>query len=152
MIVLRIPTPTHFRVRALEWGLAWIMLGIALGLLHPYPSLDQPAFAPIREWGDDLFWAIVLGALSSVRMLALWRNGGWVPSPLIRAATSVLSTGVWSLMALGLKDAWILMPIFIGFISADIYSTGRAATDARLTRDERAKLPEAPQVLSVPSK
>ena len=136
----------------MEWGLAWIMLGIAFGLLHPYPSLDQPAFAPIRAWGNDLFWATVLGTLSSIRMLALWRNGGWVPSPLIRATTSVLSTGVWSLLALGLKDAWILMPIFIGFIGADIYSTGRAATDARLTRDERAKLPEAPQVLSVPSK
>jgi hypothetical protein len=149
MIVLAIPTPTHFRVRALEWGLSWIMLAIGLCLFIPFPTLDQEAFHPIRQWGDDIFWGCVLSGLSSVRMAALWRNGGWEPSPAIRAVTSVLSSAVWALFAIGLVNAFVLLPIFIGFVFADIYSVGRAATDMRLSRDERRKLPEAPRVFTV---
>lgn len=125
------------------------MLAIGLCLFLPFPTLDQPAFIPMREWGNDNFWGTVLVILSMVRLVALWRNGGWVPSPTIRAVTSVVSAVIWALFALGLKDAYVLLPIFVGFVFADIYSVGRAATDARLTHDERMKLPEAPQVLSV---
>lgn len=146
MIVLRIPTPTHFRVRALEWGLSWIMLAIGLCLFHPFPTLDQPAFISIREWGGDVFWGSALTLLSSVRIAALWRNGGWVPSPIIRVFCSVFSSAIWTLFALGLTNAFVLLPIFIGFVLADIYSVGRAATDARLSRDERLQQPEAPMV------
>jgi len=149
MITLRIPTLTHFRVRALEWGLGWIMLAIGLCLFIPYDTLDQSAFVHMRQWGDDMFWGTVLVSLSSVRLLALWRNGGWVPSPMIRAATSVLSSGVWALFALGLEKAFVLLPIFIGFVLADMYSVGRAASDARLSRDERLKQPESPKVYAV---
>lgn len=149
MITLRIPTPTHFRVRALEWGLAWIMLAIGLCLYLPFPTLDQPAFQPMRAWGDDNMWGTVLVVLSLVRIAALWRNGGWTPSPLIRAGTSVLSSSIWALFALGLANAFVLLPIFIGFVLADMYSVGRAATDVRLSRDERLKLPESPKVYTV---
>ena len=146
MIVLRFPTPTHFKVRAMEWGLAWIMLAIGLCLFLPYPTLDQPAFQPMREWGNDIFWGIVLTILSLVRIVALWRNGGWKPSPVLRAVTSIFSSSIWALFALGLTNAFVLLPIFIGFVLADIYSVGRAASDARLSRDERMKQPEAPKV------
>lgn len=149
MIVLRIPTPTHFRVRALEWGLSWIMLAIGLCLFIPYGTLDQAAFGPIRQWGDDTFWGCVLSGLSLTRIAALWRNGGWEPSPVIRGVTAIMSSAIWALFALGLINAFVLLPIFIGFVLADIYSVGRAATDARLTRDERLKQPEAPRVLAV---
>lgn len=149
MIVLRIPTPTHFRVRSLEWGLSGIMLGIGLCLFHPFPTLDQPAFIPIRQWGDDILWGTLLTALSLMRLAALWRNGAWMPSPFIRGITAVFSAGIWSLFTLGLNDAFVLLPIFIGFVLADIYSVGRAASDARLSRDERLKQPEAPKVFSV---
>lgn len=148
-IMLRIPTPAHFRVRALEWGLSWIMLAIGLCLFIPYPTLDQPSFAPIREWGDDVFWGWALTILSSIRIAALWRNGGWTPSPVIRGVTAVVSSAVWALFGLGLVNAFVLLPIFIGFVLADIYSVGRAATDARLSRDLRLELPEAPRVLVV---
>lgn len=149
MIVIRIPTPTHFRVRALEWVLSWIMLAIGFCLLLPYPTLDTPEFAPMRAWGDDMMWGSVLSVLSLVRVAALWRNGGWSPSPVIRAVCSVISSTIWALFALGLDNAFVLLPIFIGFVLTDIYSVGRASSDARLTRDERLKKPEAPQVLSV---
>ena len=127
------------------------MLAIGLCLYLPFPTLDQEAFFPIRQWGNDNFWGTVLVTLSLVRVAALWRNGAWEPSPIIRAVTAVLSSSIWALFALGLVNAFVLLPIFIGFVLADIYSTGRAATDARLSRDERRKLPEAPQVFSVPS-
>lgn len=150
MLIIRFPSATHFRVRALEWGIGWIMMAIGLCLFIPYDTLGQPAFQPMREWGDDLFWGTVLVFLSFVRLLALWRNGGWVPSPAIRAVTSVISSAIWALFAIGLTNAFVLLPIFVGFVFADIYSVGRAATDARLSRDQRLKKPEAPKVLSVP--
>lgn len=149
MIVIRIPTPTHFRVRALEWVLSWIMLAIGLCLFLPYGTLDQKAFSPMRAWGDDNFWGLILSTLSLIRIAALWRNGGWEPSPVIRAITSVISSAIWALFALGLENAFVLLPIFIGFVLTDIYSVGRAASDARLSRDERRNQPEAPQVLAV---
>lgn len=151
-IVLRIPTMTHFRVRALEWGLAWLMLAIGICLFNVYPTLDQPSFAPIRRWGNDEFWGTVLTVISLARLAALWRNGAWKPSPVIRALTSILSSAVWALFALGLHQDFVLLPIFVGFVLADVYSVGRASSDARLNKEERLKLPEAPMVLSVPSK
>lgn len=151
MLILRFPTATHFRVRALEWGLSWIMLAIGLCLFIPYDTLGQATFQPIREWGDDKFWGTVLCVLSFVRIVALWRNGGWVPSPVIRAVTSVFSSAVWALFAIGLTNAFVLLPIFIGFVLADIYSVGRASADARMSRDQRLKQPEAPRVFIVPT-
>ena len=149
MIVLRIPTLTHFHVRALEWSLAGIMLAIGLCLFNSYPTLDQPVFEPVREWGDDNFWGTTLCIVAMLRLVALWRNGGWVPSPWIRLATAVMSACIWSLFALGLKQAFVLFPIFIGFVLADIYSAGRASSDGRLKRDQRLKQPGAPQILPV---
>lgn len=150
MIILRVPTLTHFSVRALEWGLSFMLLSIGLCLFDPFPTLDQVAFEPIRQIGDDVFWGTVMVVIAVIRLTALWRNGGWVPSPWIRMSTSAISACVWGLFALGLKEAFVLLPIFIGFTLADIYSVGRASTDARLSHDDRMKKPEAPKIMPVP--
>ena len=152
MIVLRFPSPTHFRVRALEWGLAAIMVTIGVMLFDSYPTLDQPAFAPLREWGDDQFWGTVLLSVGGLRLIALWRNGGWVPSPWIRMITATASACIWALFTLGLSHqspAFIVQSFLAWSVLADIYSAGRAASDARLSRDARMLKAEAPRILPV---
>jgi hypothetical protein len=127
-----------------------MLLSIGLCLFNPYPTLDQAAFVPMREWGDDTFWGSILTGVGLIRLVALWRNGGWVPSPWIRLMTAGVSACIWALFALGLQQAFVLLPIFLGFIVADIYSAGRASTDARLSRDERLRQPEAPKIVPIP--
>jgi len=153
MLVLRFPTMTHFRVRALEWQITGITLMAMMLLLSPdYATLDSEIFVGMRSWGDDNFWAMVLGTVGFLRLFALWRNGGWVPSPWIRCITAAFSAAIWGIVCFnlmsGMKAYFILAPFFVMVLS-DIYSVGRASTDARLTRDDRLKQPEAPRVLSV---
>ncbi len=152
MIVLRLPTMTHFRARALEWQVAGITLLAVVMLVAPYQTLDSPVFQGMRAWGDDLFWASIFLVVGSLRIFALWRNGAWVPSPWIRFISAAISAAIWSIVCLNIiSEGWgfFITAPFIGFVLSDIYSAGRATTDARLSRDDRLKQPEAPRVLSV---
>lgn len=152
MLILRFPTMTHFRVRALEWQITGITLLTAVILLDPYKTLDSPVFTGMRQWGDDIFWATVLGIVGLARLFALWRNGGWIPSPWIRCVTAAVSASIWGVVTLNIAQAqWalLIMAPFIIMVLSDVYSVGRAASDARLTRDDRLKQPEAPRVMLV---
>jgi hypothetical protein len=152
MLILRIPTPTHFRVRALEWGLSAVLVSSGAIMFDSYRTLDAPLFSQLRVWGDDYFWGTVFLVVGIARLAALYVNGSWVPSPWVRMITAVFSAIIWSLITLGLfaqNNAYLLLAIFPWFVLADIYSVGRAAADARLSRDERMNQPEAPRVFFV---
>lgn len=152
MIILRFPSMTHFRVRALEWQIAGISLMAAFLLLLPgYSTLDNPAFVSMRQWGGDNFWAAILGSVGIIRALALWRNGAWYPSPWIRMITAAISASIWGIVCFNLLSdmkAYLMLAPFLVMVFSDIYSVGRASSDARLSRDERLQQPEAPRVLS----
>jgi hypothetical protein len=150
MIVLRIPTLTHFNVRALEWGASAIMLTVGILLFDPYPTLDQPSFTSVREWGNDIQWGTVMCGLAVARLIALWRNGAWEPSPYIRIFGALVSACIWALLCMNLSKenpAFILGAFLAWGVVADIYSAGRAGKDARLSRDARLKKPEAPRMI-----
>lgn len=149
--ILRIPTPTHFRIRALEWGLTAVLITAGLTMFDSYSTLDQPQFASIRRWGDDTFWGTIFLIVGLARLGALYVNGTWVPSPWVRLLTATFSAIIWCLLTLGLfveHNAYLMLSILPWFIVADIYSVGRAASDARLSRDERMNKPEAPKVMT----
>jgi hypothetical protein len=152
MLVVRFPTMTHFRARALEWQVAGITLMSSILLVAPINTLDNEVFQGMRAWGNDNVWAAVFALVACLRLFALWRNGAWVPSPWIRYATAVLSAGIWGIVCFNIISvAWgfLITAPFIGMVFSDIYSAGRATTDARLSRDDRLKQPEAPRVMSV---
>lgn len=150
MIVLRVPSLTHFRVRALEWLLAAITATMGVILLNPYPTLDSPIFRVLVEVMPESVWQWVFVTIGVTRLLALYRNGAWVPSPWVRMTTALLSVVIWVWVSIGCAmtgTAYLLLAIFPWFIIGDLYAVGRAAKDARLTREARAALPEAPVLM-----
>lgn len=150
MIVLRFPTPTHFRIRALEWGLAVIMLNVGLVLIQPADTFRNPAFHTMGRWAPESVWALGCLFFGSLRLLALWRNGAWMPSPWLRLGTSVVSALFWLQVLLGVVSASVLplgLAFFPAFVAADLYSVWRAAQDAELSREARLAKPEAPVIL-----
>lgn len=126
----------HFEARALEWFNAFIlMLWGSYLILHPNifsgpskPIWDGLAlFAPQEQWG---FGAFIAGTL---RLVALFINGKWGLTPIIRVATSFLSVGVWFCVCVGLLRSGIPSPglaVFAGLMLADMYSAFHAAGDA----------------------
>lgn len=147
MIVLRFPTATHFRIRALEWLLAGVLLTWAVILAQPFDTTAQPNFAELRRIGGDTFWALVCGGIGLARLGALYVNGAWVPSPWVRMATALLSACFWLQVVLGMSASGVVttgLAVYPWFIFCDLYSIGRAAQDARLSREERLLKPEAP--------
>lgn len=152
MIVLRFPTPTHFRVRALEWGLAAVLITCALILAQPAATFDNPAFHQLARItlpgiGAETLWTWACLVIGVARLLALYVNGAWVPSPWVRLACSLLSALFWTQLVLGLVGVPTVplgLGIFPWFVVADLYSAMRAGQDARLTKEALKAKPEAP--------
>lgn len=147
MIVLRFPTPTHFRVRALEWFFGAVTVTMGVVLLNPYPTLDAPVFQFMLAFAPESVWQYIILGLGVARVAALYVNGAWAPSPWFRLATALACAIVWAWISLGCAqsgNAYLLLAIFPWACAADLYNVGRAAKDARMSRDALAQLPEAP--------
>lgn len=147
MIVVRFPTATHFRIRALEWLLAGVMLTWCVILAQPFDTFDQPSFSGLAAIGSEHFWTWACGLIAAARLGALYVNGAWVPSPWVRLATALLSACFWLQVVLGMAATGIVttgLAVYPWFIFCDLYSVGRAAQDARLSREARLAKPEAP--------
>lgn len=147
MIVLRFPTPTHFRVRALEWGLAGIMASCAVVLAQPEATFANPYFRDIARIASETVWTWALFIVAAARLFALYVNGAWRPSPWVRLAASLASALFWTQLLLGIVGVGGMplgLAFFPWFICADLYSMMRAGQDARLSAEDRAAKPEAP--------
>ena len=126
----------HFEARASEWISAFILMAWgAYVILHPglfSASTDlvwhsHLSLATQEVWGFGAFTA------GGIRLTALFINGRWGLTPLIRVATSFLSVFVWFWVAVGLFRAGIAntgIVVYTGLMLADMYSAFRAASDA----------------------
>lgn len=149
MIVLRIPTPTHFRVRALEWAMAAIMVTWGLILAQPYPTFSNANFQELAAIGPEWAWAVVCVAVGVARLAALYVNGAWSPSPIARLIASILSVAFWFQITLGMAASPMLttgLAVYPWFVAFEVYNAGRAASDARLSKEARNAKPEAPAI------
>lgn len=151
MIVLRFPTPTHFRVRALEWLLAGIMCTWAVILAQPEQSFGSAPFTALARIAPESVWVVICAAIGTSRLAALYVNGAWIPSPWVRLVTALASALFWLQVVLGMAGpAGIVstgLAVYPWLLACDLYSMGRAAQDARLSREARALKPEAPLVI-----
>lgn len=151
MIVLRFPTMTHFRVRALEWGMGVLLLNTGIVLVQPADTFANPIFHQMRELAPEWVWAVAALAVAIVRLAALWRNGAWEPTPWIRVFTAVASALFFLQITLGLLSASTSLPLAIAWlpamVAADLYSVWRGAQDVALSREARAAKPEAPVIV-----
>lgn len=138
----------HFEVRAIEWGMAgWAITWGLQALLNPQ-VFTSPETAPLNihmlhtlEWffsQEDAATAIGLLALfvGSLRAVALWVNGAWKQTPLVRMIGSGLSAFVVSNIVFSLLQG----PSTLGLVTyswlfaADCFSGYRAAKDYRLLK------------------
>lgn len=143
----------HFEIRAIEWGMSgWAICWGLQVLLNP-SIFTHPETAPLNKhmlhtleilglYGADA--ATTLGVLALmiglIRATALYVNGVWHQTPMIRVITSaasafVVSNIVFSLMqgppTLGLVTySWLFL--------ADCFSGFRAARDYGLLKEQRA--------------
>ena len=148
MIVVRFPSPTHFRVRALEWLLAGVMITWAVILFQPEQSFTNPSFHIIARLADEELVAWCCLIIGLARLAALYVNGAWVPSPWVRLFCALISAVFWLQIALGMAataTATTGLAVYPWFVLCDLYSVWRAARDARLSREVRLAQPEAPE-------
>lgn len=145
MVLVRFPPLTHFRLRALEWLSAGMLLSLGALLLIPAPVLEQPGMSGMARITDQKDWAYICLCMASVRLVSLYVNGAWRKSPWVRLLTSLLTSLVWLQMLFGLINQPMVNPLIIflpWLIVADWYSIWRAANDA----DENRKKPHTSEL------
>jgi len=127
---------THFEARAIEWFNAFFLTAWgAYVILHPglFHGPSAPVWTGLLLLADQEQWG--LGALIAgiVRVVALFINGQWGLTPLIRVFTSFTSVFVWFWVTVGLVKSDIPdtgIVVYSGLMLADVYSAFRAASDA----------------------
>jgi hypothetical protein len=124
MMVLRVVkgVTSHFITRWSEWVKASVALAMGIQLLQPVSLFSAyPVYRVMEAMADENTWGWLLVGIGSLRLLALGINGTFhayglhTLTPLVRAALSFLSAGVWFAFALGY---WVALSGGVGFIMA----------------------------------
>lgn len=131
----------HFPARFPEWLNADLLVLWGCYLLY-FPTVftdprTAPLFAGMAHMAEpygrpDLVWGIAAVTIGVVRWVALFVNGAWSRTPMIRLVMSFLSAFIWTQVVIAMKVVHIPMPtitIYAGLVFADICSAFRAACD-----------------------
>lgn len=134
----------HFPVRVQEWFSAAILFTWGANLvLHP-DMFYQPQIAacftgmlmiaPQAVWG---FGAMICGML---RAGALYINGSWARTPMVRLMVSFISIFFFFWISVGLLKSGVSQPglaVYPWLMIMDIYSAYRAASDVVESEHQR---------------
>lgn len=138
----------HFEVRAIEWGMAgWAVMWGLQALLMP-EIFTNPVSGPITsKMLYTVQWAgsnaiIVLGLavflIGLFRATALFINGLWTRTPLVRLATSALSAFLLMNIVIGLSQGPPNFGVvtYLSLFFADCFSAYRASRDYLIAQGE----------------
>lgn len=130
----------HFEARSSEWlNAAILLLWGSYVVLHP-GLFDGPlsnGFAGMEYLASQEVWGLSAFTAGCIRIFALFVNGRWGLTPVIRIVTSFMSILVWFWIAVGIYLAGTPAPgiiIYLGLMVSDIHSAFRAAGDAYQAR------------------
>lgn len=124
------------QTRSVEWMLAAMMLAWGIGLMLPGDTMSLPQYRMLGAIAPETVWAAWSISIGTVRIIALYVNGAWRRTPLIRAFGAILGIVWW--LVLGFlfaaaagngplpADLW-WFAVFIGF---EGYSVCRGARDS----------------------
>ncbi len=126
--------------RAIEWLCAGIMVAWGVTLAINGDILKQPGSAAFHRFGaTESFWAWMFGSAGFARIAALYINGRWPKTPIIRMVCAGLGFVSWSqlswlflegtMMTAGVPTPGI--GVYPMLALAELYSIYRAAHDAR---------------------
>lgn len=126
----------HFPARALEWfcGILLLSWGFYV-LLHPgmFQGSSSLIFSGLDMIASQELWGLAAFSLGFLRLIALYINGQWTRTPLIRVCVSFASVFMWFWITVGLYKSGIDqtgLAIYPWLVVADMYSAFRAASDA----------------------
>ena len=131
------------RDRALEWFSALVMLSWSATLALPGDTLAGESFAAFRRLGmTEIAWAWAFGVAGSARVAALYINGRWPTTPLIRMAGALFGALSWAQIAWLIAAGALIkagaastgIGVYALLALADLFSIFRAAYDARYYR------------------
>lgn len=145
MLVLNLRS--HFPARMSEWANAAILTSWgAYLLLHP-GLFDEPGlgviFAKMKSmvWVDmapEAVWGFVAFVVGSIRLLALFINGAYSRTPMIRLATAAVSAFVWTQVVIGLFGVPNTgLVVYPWLVVIDLISAYRAGMDVALAEKRR---------------
>lgn len=130
----------HFPARFPEWwASALLILWGVYVVLHP-AIFTHPASAQMfrsmatmaGEFPPAALWGLSAVVIGMTRACALFINGAYTRTPLIRVLMSMLSTFIWTQVCLGLIKSGVDntgIIVYGGLVVLDIVSAYRAATD-----------------------
>lgn len=127
---------SHFAVRSLEWFNAITLFSWGGYVsLHPGLFLDpekKVLYTGLVRIMTQEGWGFSATIVALIQLSALFINGQWGLTPLIRCATSVLSVGAWFFVSAGiyLAGSNTGIPVYLALMLAGAYSAYRAASDA----------------------
>ena len=126
--------------RAVEWLCAGIMVAWGVTLAINGDTLKQPAFAAFHRFGaTESFWAWMFGGSGFARTAALYINGRWPKTPIIRMVCAGFGFLSWSQLSWLFLEGTALatgtptpgIGVYAVLALAELYSIYRAAHDAR---------------------
>lgn len=124
------------QTRSVEWLLAGLMIAWGCGLILPGNTMELVQFRYLGALAPEPVWAAWSLSIGGLRLAALYINGAYHRTPLIRAGCSVLGMVWWMvlgyLLQLGVTDTAIpagllWYPVFVLF---EGYSAYRGARDS----------------------
>lgn len=126
------------RTRSVEWLLSCLMLTWGVILLAPNDSFANPAYQWLATIGEERVWGGLALGIGALRVVALYVNGSWRRTPLIRAFAAVVGLMWWvsvgALLIFGVEPGkpvpagFAFYPVFALF---EAYSCYRSGLDAR---------------------
>ena len=146
----------HFPARIPEWANAWLLLSWgAYTLLHPgvfeqAPMQGLVALSPVPSPDPaERFWGMITILVGAVRLAALFINGAYSRTPIVRLLTSLLSAFVWAQILNGIFSTGVPahgLVMYSGALVLDLISAYRAGCDTAIAeatrRMEKAGGPE----------
>lgn len=102
------------RTRSAEWLLACILFAWGANVIRPNSSFDYPSYRIMVALMQESTWGMLAVLVSVARMAALFVNGTWKRTPLIRLFCAIASGLFWVsiffLMFVGARGTEAILP------------------------------------------
>jgi hypothetical protein len=134
----------HFPARATEWVNAATLAAWGAMVLANPEMFNLPVFAAFHEFSfflpAYLCWGMFTVIVGTVRLAALFVNGAYTRTPIIRLACSLLSAFVWSQVVIGFwlnPVASTALVMYSSMVVMDLISAYRASKDVAIAEVNR---------------
>lgn len=146
----RILSPMVEQGRATEWVTSTVMLLFAVALSLPGDTLAGTGWRAFRAAGlDEAALAMPLSMIATARLAALYINGAWRRSPLVRMIGAIVGTVIFLNLAGAFAVPWITdlfngggitrgastaMTTYFTLAASDCLAAYRSGADVRAAR------------------